>query len=188
MVQIRATEVQLAPGTRLLGGDRALGSQPAQAVATDPEILGGAAGVEPVICALAGRRPEPRSHAVGDKVSQLQQKLIKDGITVAEPSGTHRGSTFHEMELRRLPRLRHGVTLHCRDLLIRSRPGLGVFAHRRGRFSLTPLAYCLRRTEVSPSQRLAAGKRVIVNQAYRSNSHAGNRHSGVAHAGGVHMP
>ena len=52
-----------------------------------------------------------------------------------------------------------GVALHRRDLPTRSRPGLGVLAHRPGRFSNYPLPHLPDRTEVGVGPYVTSGDR-----------------------------
>src|SRR5579884_1599173 len=113
-VEVRAPEEELAPDPRLLGRDGTLGSEPAQAVAADAEVLGGAAAVHPLICPLALRLGQPSCYAVGDELGELAKELVQDE-TAGSGLGERRIAT-DESELRRGPSLLGGVGLHCRDL------------------------------------------------------------------------
>src|SRR5579884_2039158 len=145
-VEVRAPEEELAPDPRLLGRDGTLGSEPAQAVAADAEVLGGAAAVHPLICPLALRLGQPSCYAVGDELGELAKELVQDE-TAGSGLGERRIAT-DESELRRGPSLLGGVGLHCRDLPKVSAGPRGVPAPPGPLISVTPSDYTALRTEL----------------------------------------
>jgi hypothetical protein len=83
-VQIGSAEVELAPGTGLLGWDRSFCSEAPDAVAADAEKLGGTAGIEPRICDSVARGRQLRRDPIGNKVSQSAKQRVQDGAGIVD--------------------------------------------------------------------------------------------------------
>lgn len=86
-VKVGASEVQLAPTTLLLGGDRTLGRELTKRVAMDPKVLSGMPGIEPIVAGrLAGqqrvrRARETLHNSSGDLVDQgVEQRPSVIGV------------------------------------------------------------------------------------------------------------
>jgi hypothetical protein len=104
LVEIGAAEVQLAPGPSLLGRNRAFGRQPADAVATDAEVIGRTTSVEPLVGTLPLRRREASSDAISDQLDELAKELRQNVATLPNRQRGGGGGgmrTFYEPQLRR---------------------------------------------------------------------------------------
>jgi hypothetical protein len=76
-IEIRPAEEQLAASARLLGGDRPLGREPSDAVATDAEVFSCAPGVEPLVSMLLSRRRETRRDTLGNQLRESPDQIVE---------------------------------------------------------------------------------------------------------------
>jgi len=78
IVEIRTSEVELAPGTILLRSDRPLGGELSECVPMNTEILGGVTRVEPLVGRLIDAAQLFDNHR-RNTIGELSDQTVDDG-------------------------------------------------------------------------------------------------------------